>query len=89
VKKIYTLNDARKARAMADAPARMAAHLATLQAEWDRRTAEALKEHPEIGTLIRYGKPVYYVWKPRYTENSSVFDLLHELAGGGPGEMDN
>lgn len=58
MKKVRTVNDVRNEKRNADA--RRFAHLDDAEAE-QKRIAEVLKANPEIGVLMRNGKPVYYL----------------------------
>ena len=45
-------------------------------AERDAKDAEFLKQHLEIGILMRRGKKIYYVNAPSYREASDPMDLV-------------
>jgi hypothetical protein len=82
LRKIYTLNDARNDRAISEARAatpgtkenrQMRADVAAMLADADARVLAA---NPQIGKLMRNGKPVYYVTAPEYREAARPFELV-------------
>lgn len=73
MKKIITVYQARAAKQLAFAKYEAAAETkAALQQE----ISTILAANPQVGVLIRKGKPVYYVNSPAYAEANSPAALI-------------